>query len=54
MDQHERLEARDLLRAIEGPSTAVSSLFGEGGGEQELRIRVLKHLAYGGDAPVTT
>ncbi len=52
--QHGRLEARDLLHAIEGPATAVAGVFGESSGEQEFRIRVLKRLAYGGTVPLTT
>ncbi len=53
--QHARLEARDLLHAIEGPATAVQGFFGDSsGGEQQLRLRVLQRVAYGADTPLTT
>lgn len=53
--QHSRIEARQLLCAIEGPATALAAMFGEGGGEQQLRLRVLERVAYGNTgAPLTT
>lgn len=52
--QHARLEAADLLRGIAGPATALSSLFSDNPGEQQLRLRVLERVVHGPGAPLTT